>query len=85
MIEYTGLRPGERLHETLFHVDERYSCTVYPDILQAEPRAVVPERVLAGTGGTCARSPTMILRVLRRPCARRFPSSYLSRIARLNQ
>lgn len=46
VIEYTGLRPGERLHETLFHVDERYSCTVYPDILQAEPRAVVPERVL---------------------------------------
>lgn len=44
-IEYIGLRPGERLHETLFHADERYSSTIYPGILQAEPRAVMPERV----------------------------------------
>ncbi|MGX5672914.1 nucleoside-diphosphate sugar epimerase/dehydratase [Thermomonas sp. XSG] len=44
-IEYIGLRPGERLHETLFHADERYSSTIYPEILQAEPRAVMPERV----------------------------------------
>ena len=44
-IEYIGLRPGERLHETLFHMDERYSSTIYPNILQAAPRAVVPERV----------------------------------------
>lgn len=46
VIEYVGLRPGERLHETLFHADERYSSTIYPDILQAEPRAVMPERVM---------------------------------------
>ena len=46
VIEYVGLRPGERLHETLFHADERYSSTIYPDILQAEPRAVMPERVV---------------------------------------
>src|SRR5690606_3962416 len=44
-IEYIGLRPGERLHETLFHMDERYSSTIYPNILQAAPRPVVPERV----------------------------------------
>ncbi len=44
-IECIGLRPGERLHETLFHADERYSSTIYPEILQAEPRAVMPERV----------------------------------------
>ena len=44
-IEYIGLRPGERLHETLFPADERYSSTIYPEILQAEPRAVMPERV----------------------------------------
>ena len=44
-IEYIGLRPGERLHETLFHADERYNSTIYPDILQAEPRAVMPERM----------------------------------------
>ena len=44
-IEYTGLRPGEKLHETLFHADERYSATTYPNILQAAARSVVPERV----------------------------------------
>ena len=44
-IEYTGLRAGERLHETLFHADERYSVTVYPNILQATPRAVARDRV----------------------------------------
>ena len=44
-IDYIGLRSGERLHETLFHADERYSQTQYPDILQATPRAVQPERM----------------------------------------
>ena len=37
-IVYTGLRPGEKLHETLFHADERYRPTAHPKILQAEPR-----------------------------------------------
>ena len=45
LIEYTGLRAGERLHEILFHADERYVATVYPNILQAPPRDVVCERV----------------------------------------
>ncbi len=44
-IEYTGLRPGEKLHETLFHSDERYSATQHPKILQATPRSVIVERV----------------------------------------
>ncbi|RPE81714.1 polysaccharide biosynthesis protein [Vulcaniibacterium tengchongense] len=39
-IVYTGLRPGEKLHETLFHADERYRRTSHPKILQAEPREV---------------------------------------------
>ncbi|MDI9239770.1 nucleoside-diphosphate sugar epimerase/dehydratase [Lysobacter sp. LF1] len=39
-IVYTGLRPGEKLHETLFHADERYRRTAHPKILQAEPRDV---------------------------------------------
>lgn len=39
-ISYTGLRPGEKLHEELFHADETYSQTVHPKIFLAEPRPV---------------------------------------------
>ena len=39
-VVYTGLRPGEKLHETLFHADERYRPTSHPKILQAEPRGI---------------------------------------------
>lgn len=46
-IVYTGLRPGEKLHETLFHADERYRQTAHPKILQAEARSVVAEHVLS--------------------------------------
>lgn len=44
-IIYTGLRPGEKLHETLFHADENYRPTSYPKILQAEPREVPAEAI----------------------------------------
>ena len=44
-IEYTGLRPGEKLHESLFHAEERYSATVHPKILQALPRGVSADRI----------------------------------------
>jgi FlaA1/EpsC-like NDP-sugar epimerase len=39
-IAFTGLRPGEKLHEALFHADERYRPTSHPKILQAEARGV---------------------------------------------
>lgn len=39
-IVFSGLRAGEKLHETLFHAEERYRPTAHPKILQAEPRAV---------------------------------------------
>lgn len=48
-IVYTGLRPGEKLHETLFHADERYRPTAHPKILQADARAVHSDDVLAAT------------------------------------
>ena len=44
-IVYSGLRPGEKLHETLFHADERYRPTTHPKILQAEARTVHAERL----------------------------------------
>ena len=44
-IVYTGLRPGEKLHETLFHSDERYRPTVHPKILQAEARSISAEKI----------------------------------------
>lgn len=44
-VVYTGLRPGEKLHETLFHADERYRPTTHPKILQAEPRTVSGEGI----------------------------------------
>ena len=37
-VSYTGLRPGEKLHEILFHPAERYQRTHHPRILQALPR-----------------------------------------------
>ena len=47
-ITYTGLRPGEKLHETLFHADERYRATAHPKILLAEPRAISMQEMERG-------------------------------------
>ncbi len=48
-IVYTGLRAGEKLHESLFHADERYRPTSHPKILQAEARGVTAEHVIASS------------------------------------
>jgi len=45
-IVYTGLRPGEKLHETLFHAEEDYRPTAHPKILQAASRVVDGVQVL---------------------------------------
>ena len=45
-IVYTGLRAGEKLHETLFHADECYRPTAHPKILQAEARGILAERII---------------------------------------
>ena len=53
-IEYTGLRPGEKLHETVFHPEERYSHTANTRVLRSELRsvdAVVMNRTLERLDG----------------------------------
>ncbi len=47
-IVYTGLRPGEKLHEVLFHPAEHYQPTAHSKILQAEPREIDSAAVLTG-------------------------------------
>ena len=44
-IVYTGLRPGEKLHEELFHHDENITRTEYKKIHLAETRAVDPQLI----------------------------------------
>jgi FlaA1/EpsC-like NDP-sugar epimerase len=39
-IVYTGLRPGEKLYEELFHDQEKFSATKHPKILLSESRHV---------------------------------------------
>ncbi len=44
-VSYIGLREGEKLHEILFHPQERYQRTRHPRILQAELRDVRADAV----------------------------------------
>lgn len=39
-IVYTGLRPGEKLHETIYHRDEESRMTIHPKIFQTRARGV---------------------------------------------
>lgn len=45
-IIYTGLRPGEKMHETLFYADENYRPTTHPKIFEADVRNFPHEQVL---------------------------------------
>ncbi|QQS15010.1 MAG: polysaccharide biosynthesis protein [Rhodospirillales bacterium] len=60
-IAFTGLRPGEKLHEELFHGQERVEPTRLPRILIAAPRTVDRARLVdafAALGDACVRSDT---------------------------
>jgi len=46
-IVYTGLRAGEKLHETLFYADENCHPTSHPKVLEAGPREFSVDKVLA--------------------------------------
>ena len=45
-IEYTGLRIGEKVHESLFHDDEQKAETDHPDILIAKSRDIHIEETI---------------------------------------
>lgn len=47
-IVYTGLRPGEKLHETLFYKDENYRPTQHPKIFEADARKICTDVVMRG-------------------------------------
>lgn len=46
-IVYTGLRPGEKLFEELFHAQEHYSDTAHAKIFLAQPRSMAWSLLLA--------------------------------------
>jgi FlaA1/EpsC-like NDP-sugar epimerase len=45
-ISYTGLRPGEKLHETVLHPEERHAQTVNPRVFRSALRGVDTSAVL---------------------------------------
>ncbi|MHB8425450.1 MAG: polysaccharide biosynthesis protein [Gammaproteobacteria bacterium] len=47
-IVYTGLRPGEKLHEELFYAQEELRQTVHPKLLLAACRATEPAQIFDG-------------------------------------
>ncbi|HKV98035.1 MAG TPA: nucleoside-diphosphate sugar epimerase/dehydratase [Gammaproteobacteria bacterium] len=47
-IAYTGLRPGEKLHEELFYSQEKLRPTVHPKLLLAECRPIEPGQLERG-------------------------------------
>jgi O-antigen biosynthesis protein WbqV len=65
-IEVTGLRPGEKLHEELFHASERKVPTARPEIAIAQARAVAPlgrrldDIEVAARRGDAARALTLM-------------------------
>jgi FlaA1/EpsC-like NDP-sugar epimerase len=68
-IVYTGLRPGEKLFEELFHEQESYQATSHPKIVLAQPR----ELPRASLEATLARA---------RQAALRFDQPELERLLR---
>ena len=49
-IEITGIRPGERLHEELFNVDEEVRPTRYGKVMRATRPPLDPTQLQTGLG-----------------------------------
>ncbi len=82
-IVYTGLRPGEKLFEELFHDSEEISQTSHPKILLASCRRVEQrtlDRVLASLERACAepddaRMRELLLELVPEHAGRRLPTA----------
>jgi len=65
-IKFTGLRPGEKLYEELFHEAEHLSGTAHPKLMLAESREVdwsILARKLEQLRDACARRDTDLVRL----------------------
>ena len=69
-IAITGLRPGEKMHETLFHAAEVTEPTRYPGVLIARPRpldlATLSDGLDTLAAAAAARDPRQVISTLQR-------------------
>jgi FlaA1/EpsC-like NDP-sugar epimerase len=50
-IQFSGLRPGEKLHEELFLDQERSSTKLHPKVFETNPQGISPDRLMEGLEG----------------------------------
>ncbi len=73
-IVYTGLRPGEKLFEELFHPQENYAPTAHAKLFLAQPRALEPQQLDAALREARAAVDAFDEEALRRMLGRLLPA-----------